>query len=234
MAHHIHDHHRDVQGGALRASVFGASDGLVSNALLILGVAGADVSASTVRITGIVGLVAGAISMAAGEYVSVSAQRDLVEAELDRERTALAEEPEHETEELAELYVERGLDPEHARSVAEALMSDPEVALQVHAREELGVMPDELGSPWLAAWSSLVSFTAGAFLPLLPWFFSSGPTAIVASLLFAVGGAAAIGIVLSIQTGQSMPRIVGRQVGIAVGAAALTYGIGAAVGVQIN
>jgi len=234
MAHDIHDHHRDVQGGALRASVFGASDGLVSNTLLILGVAGADVSAATVRVTGIVGLVAGAISMAAGEYVSVSAQRDLIEAELDRERTALAEEPEHETEELAELYIERGLDPEQAREVAEALMANPEVALQVHAREELGVMPDELGSPWLAAWSSLAAFTAGALLPLLPWFFGSGTAAIVASLLLAVSGATTIGVVLSIQTGQSMPRTVARQVGIAVGAAALTYGIGAAVGVQVN
>lgn len=234
MAHDIHDHHRDVQGGALRASVFGASDGLVSNTLLILGVAGADVSAATVRVTGIVGLVAGAISMAAGEYVSVSAQRDLVEAELDRERIALAEEPEHETEELAELYIERGLDPEHARSVAEALMVNPDIALQVHAREELGVRPDELGSPWLAAWSSLVAFTVGALLPLLPWFFGSGTAAIVASLLLAVGGATTIGVVLSIQTGQSMPRIVARQVGIAVGAAALTYAIGAAVGVRVN
>lgn len=234
MAHDIHDHHRDVQGGALRASVFGASDGLVSNTLLILGVAGADVSAATVRVTGIVGLVAGAISMAAGEYVSVSAQRDLVEAELDRERTALAEEPEHETEELAALYVERGLDPEHARGVAEALMVNPEVALQVHAREELGVRPGELSSPWLAAWSSLIAFTVGALLPLLPWFFSSGTPAVVASLLLAVGGATTIGVVLSIQTGQSMPRTVARQVGIAVGAAALTYGIGAAVGVQVS
>jgi VIT1/CCC1 family predicted Fe2+/Mn2+ transporter len=232
MAHHIHDHHRDVQGGPLRAGVFGASDGLVSNVLLIIGVAGADVSAATVRVTGIVGLIAGAISMAAGEYVSVRAQSDLVQGELDRERIAHAEEPEHETEELAELYVERGLEPEQAMMVAQALMANPDVALRVHAREELGVDPDDLGSPWTAAWSSLFSFAVGAFLPLIPWFFSSGNGAIVASLLLAICGAALIGVLLSLHTRQSMPRTVARQVGIAAGAALVTYVIGSAVGVQ--
>ena len=233
MAHHIHDHHRDVQGGALRASVFGASDGLVSNVLLIVGVAGADVSAATVRVTGVVGLLAGAISMAAGEYVSVRAQRDLVESELDRERIALADEPEHEIEELADLYVERGLEREQATAVAEALMVDPEIALQVHAREELGVDPDDLSSPWVAAGSSLVAFAVGAFLPLIPWFFGSGTAAIVASMVFAVIGSVAIGIVLAVQTRQSVIKTVGRQVGIAVGAGALTYLVGAAIGGQV-
>ena len=113
----MHDHHRDVQGGNIRAAVFGASDGLVSNTLLILGVAGADIASSTVRVTGFVGLLAGAVSMAAGEYVSMQAQNELVEAEIKREREAHANEPEHEIEELAELYVERGLDPEQAASI---------------------------------------------------------------------------------------------------------------------
>jgi len=234
MAHHIHDHHKDVHGGARRASVFGASDGLVSNVLLIIGVAGADVSASTVRVTGIVGLLAGAISMAAGEYVSVRAQADLVKGELDRERIALAEEPEHEMEELAELYVERGLEPDQAAEVAAALMANPETALRVHAREELGVDPDDLSSPWVAAFSSLFAFALGAFLPLIPWFFGSGNVAIWSSLCLAIVGAALIGVLLSIQTQQSMWRTVARQVGIAAGAAAITYAIGSAVGVQAS
>ncbi len=234
MAHHIHDHHRDVHGGPLRAAVFGASDGLVSNVLLIIGVAGADVSASTVRVTGIVGLLAGAISMAAGEYVSVRAQSDLVLGELDRERKALAEEPEHEMEELAELYVERGLEPDQAAEVAAALMSSPEVALQVHAREELGVDPDELASPWVAAFSSLIAFAAGAFLPLIPWFFGSGNLAIVSSLVLALIGAAMVGVLLATQTRQSMWRTVARQVFIAAAAAAVTYSIGSIVGVQAS
>lgn len=234
MAHHIHDHHKDVHGGPLRAAVFGASDGLVSNVLLIIGVAGADASQSTVRLTGIVGLLAGAISMAAGEYVSVRAQRDLVERELDRERIALAEEPEHELDELADLYAERGLDRDQARAVAEALMSTPEVALRVHAREELGIDPDDLASPWTAAFSSLIAFTFGAFLPLAPWFFVDGNGAIAASLVLAFSGAALIGVLLAMQTKQSMFRTVFRQVGIAAGAAVLTYAIGSALGVQAS
>lgn len=218
----------------MRAAVFGASDGLVSNALLILGVAGADVASETVRVTGFVGLLAGAISMAAGEYVSVQAQREVIEGEIERERIAHLEEPEHEIEELAELYVERGLDPEQAHMVASALMADPNVALEVHTREELGVMPDDLGSAWTAAGSSLVSFSAGALLPLIPWFFASGTLAIVLSLLLAVAGAALVGAVIAAQAGRSAGRIIGRQVTIAVGAAAISYGIGSVVGVQVG
>lgn len=233
MAHHIHDHHKDVQGGALRAAVFGASDGLVSNALLILGVAGADVASSTVRVTGFVGLLAGAISMAAGEYVSVQAQREVVESEIERERNAHRDEPEHEIEELAELYVERGLDPEQAHLIASTLMSDPDVALEVHTREELGVMPDELGSAYVAAGSSFLSFSIGALLPLLPWFFTSGQLAIVLSLVLAVAGAAAVGAVIAAQAGRNRPRIIARQVGIAIGAAIVSYSIGSVVGVQV-
>ena len=217
----------------MRAAVFGASDGLVSNALLILGVAGADIAASTVRVTGFVGLLAGAVSMAAGEYVSVQAQRELVEAEIARERIAHAEEPEHEIEELAELYVERGLEPEQALQIATALMANPEIALEIHTREELGVAPDELGSALVAAGSSFAAFAVGALLPLLPWFFASGTAAVVASLVLAVVGAAVVGFVLAAITHRSPTRIVTRQVGIAIGAAGLTYLIGTLVGVQI-
>jgi len=233
VAHHIHDHHRDVQGGALRAAVFGASDGLVSNALLILGVAGADVSASTVRVTGFVGLLAGAISMAAGEYVSLQAQQELIESEIERERIAHAEEPEHEIEELAELYIERGLTREQAYELATALMADPEVALEVHTKEELGVTLNELPSPWLAAGSSFVSFIVGAAIPLAPWFFASGNLAVVLSLVLAVAGAALIGAILAVQTQRPPLRIITRQVGIAIGAGGLSYLIGSIVGVQI-
>ncbi len=232
--HHIHDHHQDVNGGPLRAAVFGASDGLVSNVLLIIGVAGADVSQSAVRVTGIVGLLAGAISMAAGEYVSVRAQRDLVEGELERERWALENEPEHEREELAELYVERGLSWAQAEEVVDVLMASPEVALRVHAREEMGIDPDDLSSPWVAAFSSLIAFTLGAFVPLIPWFFAGGNDAILASLVLAVAGAALIGVLLSLQTKQSMVRTVARQVGIAAGAAVVTYSIGSVLGVQVT
>ncbi|HEC10111.1 MAG TPA: hypothetical protein ENI86_11195 [Acidimicrobiales bacterium] len=232
--HHIHNHHRDVQGGVERAAVFGASDGLVSNVLLILGVAGADSSQGIVRITGLVGLLAGAISMAAGEYVSVKAQNDLVEREIQREREAHASDPEEEIEELAELYMDRGVPEEHAQAVARALMSDPETALAVHTREELGFYPDELASPIKAALFSLVAFSLGALVPLLPWFFGGGDGAIIASLILGVLGAATVGLILAVQTAGSKLRLMARQVGIAIGAGAVTYGIGALVGVQVG
>ena len=143
--------HRNVQGGTARAAVFGVSDGLVSNVALILGIAGASTDPTFVRVAGVTGLLAGAISMAAGEYVSLKAQAELVERELAIERASIAENPEAETAELAAIYVKRGLTPEQAKVVAAELMSNPEVALDVHAREELGVDPTQLGSPLAAA-----------------------------------------------------------------------------------
>ena len=142
--------HRNVQGGTARAAVFGVSDGLVSNVALILGIAGASTDPTFVRVAGVTGLLAGAISMAAGEYVSLKARAELVERELAIERASIAENPEAETAELAAIYVERGLTPEQAKVVAAELMSDPEVALDVHARQELGVDPTQLGSPLAA------------------------------------------------------------------------------------
>ena len=151
--HRYDDHHKNIAGGGVRAAVFGASDGLVSNVLLIIGLAAADASAGVVRTAGLAGLLAGAISMASGEYVSVRAQNDLVEREIDKEKKALEEDPEEEAEELAQLYVERGMAPKQAREMANLLMENPEVALEVHVREELGVSPDELASPFsTAAW----------------------------------------------------------------------------------
>ncbi len=235
MATHRHDdHHRDVQGGGLRAAVFGASDGLVSNVLLIIGLAGADAPGSVVRAAGTAGLLAGAISMSSGEYVSVKAQNELVESEIAKERDALAEDPEEEAEELAQLYVERGMDPEQALQMAELLMKNPDVALEVHAREELGVVPGELASPTGAAAWSFVSFAVGALLPLIPWLFGSGVAATWASIAVGVLGAASIGLALAVSTGRRVTANVSRHVLIAVTAAAVTWLIGNALGAAVD
>ncbi|HEY5698688.1 MAG TPA: VIT1/CCC1 transporter family protein [Acidimicrobiales bacterium] len=225
-------HHRDVQGGVARAAVFGASDGLVSNVSLILGVAGADPGAGVVRLAGLAGLIAGAVSMAAGEYGSMKAQQELLERELAVERRELERNPHVETVELTQLYQSRGVDPDLARQLAQEVMVDPETALRAHAREELGIDPDALGSPVRAAVSSFVSFSLGALLPLLPWFVTSGTTAIVASVVLAVVGAAGLGVALARFTQGSPFRLAVRYVAIAVLAGAVTYGIGSAVGVS--
>jgi len=222
--------HRDVQGGLARATVFGVSDGLVSNIALILGIAGASTEASLVRLAGVSGLLAGAISMAAGEWVSVRAQNELIERELEIERRSLAEDPEAEQRELAAIYRARGLAEEHAELVANAIMADPEVALEVHAREELGVDPAGIGSPGLVAISSFGAFTLGAIVPLLPWFFADGANAAIASVILGVIGAAAIGLLLARFTERSPVRTAIRQVLVAAGAATATYLIGSALG----
>lgn len=226
-------HHRDVQGGTARAAVFGVSDGLVSNVGLILGVAAADSEGTNVIIAGVAGLLAGAVSMAAGEYVSVKAEAELVERELDIERESLAKDPEEETEELASIYISRGLDPAKARDLAGAVMADPEVALEVHAREELGVDPDSVGDPVGAALSSFGAFTVGAILPLLPWFFASGRGAIVASVLIGLIAAIAVGVTLAHFTERSKPRTALRQALIAAVACAVTWLIGSLVGATV-
>jgi VIT1/CCC1 family predicted Fe2+/Mn2+ transporter len=227
-------HHRDVQGGVARASVFGASDGLVSNISLILGVAGAEPEPSIVRLAGIAGLIAGAVSMAAGEYVSMKAQSELLERELAIERTQLERQPHVETVELAQIYASRGIDPDTAMRMASELMADPEVALETHAREELGINPGELGSPVGAAVGSFFSFSAGAVIPLVPWFVTEGSAAVIASIVLGVIGAASIGIALATFTGRSKVFSAVRQVGIAVVAAGVTFGVGRAVGVNTS
>tara|TARA_B100001173_G_scaffold63215_1_gene53313 strand:- start:40 stop:687 length:648 start_codon:yes stop_codon:yes gene_type:complete len=214
--------------------VFGASDGLVSNVLLIVGLAGADASAPVVRAAGIAGLLAGAISMAAGEYVSVRAQNDLVTREVERERQALAEDPEEETEELAEVYIERGMDPEQAREMAELVMQNPDMALEVHAREELGVAPNELASPLSSAAWSFFAFAMGAVVPLIPWFASSSSGAVWFSVGAAVAGAAFIGASLALATGHSVLRGVARHVGIAIAAALAIYFVGGVLGAVVE
>jgi vacuolar iron transporter family protein len=162
-------HHGDVSGGWLRAAVFGAMDGLVSNTGLISGVAGGGVAPNTIIVAGFAGLVAGAISMALGEYTSVRTQTEQVAAEVAKERRELEHNPEVETEELAHMWMARGLPAELAHEVARVVHTNPEEALRVHAREELGVDPTEQPSPWTAAISSFICFSIGALIPLLPY-----------------------------------------------------------------
>lgn len=228
-AHLVH-RHRSVSGGAARAAVFGISDGLVSNVALILGVAAAAATRSNVLIAGIAGLLAGATSMAAGEYVSMKAQAELVERELDIERASLTHQPEREIVELQTIYLQRGVDEEAALAMAEAVMRDPEVALEVHAREELGVDPAEIGQPWTAAGTSFVAFAIGALIPLLPWFFGEGTAAIVASTLLGLVSAAAVGMVLARFTERSALVTAGRQVAWAAAACTATWLIGSWLG----
>lgn len=223
---HPHEHHRSVGTGLLRAAVFGMSDGLVSNAALILGVAGANAGGAAVRAAGVAGLFAGSFSMATGEYLSMRAQADLLERELSIERRALRENPEHEREELQELYEKRGVPREAAEQIAVSVMADEEVALEVHAREELGIDPNELGSPIAAALSSFVAFAFGALLPLLPWIFSEGNAALIASVTIAIVAAGALGFAIAAASHRRYLASVGRHVILAAGAIGITYAIG--------
>lgn len=213
--------------------MFGVSDGLVSNVALILGVAAAGTEGATVLITGVSGLLAGAASMAAGEYVSMKAQNELVERELEIERRSLQTDPHKETRELTQIYMLRGLDESEAASLAEAVMADPDVALEVHAREELGVDPDSVGNPVAASISSFIAFAIGAFLPLIPWLGGEGNGARNASIVIGFVAAAAVGVLLARFTERSMVRTAARQVLWAAGACALTWGIGSWLGANV-
>jgi VIT1/CCC1 family predicted Fe2+/Mn2+ transporter len=230
---HPEHHHRDVQGGAARAAVFGVSDGLVSNMGLILGVAGADPAPGVVRVAGLAGLVAGAISMAAGEYNSMRVQSELLDRELRLEAQELAVRPQHEAAELSRAYEARGLSPAQAHDVAAALMRDPDAALEAHAREELGIDPEHLGSPWGAASSSFGAFAVGALVPLGPWFVADGRAATVASLALGVVAALVVGALIARSTGRPLARAMIRQALFTIVPAALTYAIGAALGVGV-
>ena len=216
--------------GAARAAVFGISDGLVSNVALITGVAAADTGGSSVVVAGVAGLLAGAASMAAGEYVSVKAQSELIERELERERISLAEAPQAETNELAALYAQRGIERDQARQLAEAVMADPDIALEVHAREEMGIDPNETGQPLGAAVSSFAAFAIGAFLPLIPWLFDEGTSALVLTVLLGLVAAAAVGWALAYFTEKSKIRTALRQVALGSAACLLTWLIGSLLG----
>ncbi|MER0445064.1 VIT1/CCC1 transporter family protein [Streptomyces sp. Edi4] len=223
-AHRDNHTHRDVNGGWLRPAVFGAMDGLVSNLALMTGVAGGAVSHQTIVITGLAGLAAGAFSMAAGEYTSVASQRELVEAELDIERRELRKHPADEERELAELYMSRGVEPGLAREVARQLSRDPEQALEIHAREELGIDPTDLPSPLVAAVSSFASFALGALLPLLPYLL--GARALWPAVLLALVGLFGCGAVVAKVTARSWWFSGVRQLALGGAAAALTFGLG--------
>jgi len=227
------DHqHRNVQGGGARAAVFGMTDGLVSNLCLVLGFAGANPGPGVVRLAGIAGLIAGAFSMASGEYVSMQAQRELFERELALERHEIDHRPEGERRELVHIYEKRGVDPTVARKLADEMMRTPELALETHAREELGIDPGSLGRPLQAAVSSFVTFAVGALVPLLPWLFSRGNSAVVASIVLGALAALAVGAAVAVFTRRSWWRSALRQLAISAAAAAVTYGVGAAVGHQ--
>jgi VIT1/CCC1 family predicted Fe2+/Mn2+ transporter len=231
---HPEHHHRDVQGGAARAAVFGVSDGLVSNMGLILGVAGADPAPGVVRLAGLAGLLAGAVSMAAGEYNSMRVQFELLERELAIEARELQRRPDHETAELTRVYEARGLAPDRAHEVASALMHDPAAALEVHAREELGIDPANLGSPRAAAMSSLASFAVGAVVPLVPWFVAAGMAATVASLVLGVVAAVVVGGLVARSTARPIGRAMVRQVLFTVVPAAITFALGRVLGVGVS
>lgn len=226
--------HRTSAGGSLRAAVFGANDGLVSNLALIMGVAGGTGSPSVILLAGVAGLVAGAGSMAAGEWVSVQSQRELYERELEVERWELATFPDDEREELELIYRAKGLSEEGAAELATAIMADPDVALDTLAREELGLNPGDLGSPWTAAVSSFLAFAAGAVIPVVPFLFATGPAAITASAVVSALALAAAGGVISLFTGRPVWRSALRMVLIGGGAATATFLIGSLVGVTLE
>jgi len=215
------------------AAVLGVSDGLVTNVSLVLGIAGANPGGGIVRLAGVAGLVAGSFSMAAGEYLSMAAQRELFERELDVERRALKRSPEGEADELRAVYEERGIDPVVAREMVEQVMQDPELALATHAREELGLETAHLGSPVQAAVASFVTFALGALIPLLPWLFTKGNGAIVMSVVLAAVASVVVGAVLARFTERPVLRSVLRQLLITVAAAAVTYGVGRGIGTGV-
>ncbi|HWM67905.1 MAG TPA: VIT1/CCC1 transporter family protein [Steroidobacteraceae bacterium] len=223
--------HRSSLGGILRASVFGMNDGLLSNASLVLGVAGAGAANGYVLMTGAAGLLAGALSMAAGEYVSVRTQREMYEYQIALERDEVAEYPEEEAEELALIYEARGVDIEQAREVSRSLLSRPEQALDVLAREELGLNPDDLGSPWQAAIASFLAFACGAIIPIVP-FLLRVPASYTLTATITLTGLAlfTIGMVLSLFTGRDALRSAFRMVLIGGGAGTVTFLVGKVLG----
>jgi VIT1/CCC1 family predicted Fe2+/Mn2+ transporter len=222
------------RGGNLRAAVFGVNDGLVSNACLLMGVVGAAQDSGIVLLTGIAGLLAGAASMAAGEYVSVRSQRELYEYQIGLERDELAEYPEEEAEELALIYNARGLDMLQAREFATGLLKDPEAALDALAREELGLDPGALGSPLGAAGSSFVSFGLGALIPLVPFLYGMGDRPVMWMIVLSLAALFGVGAALSLFTGKGALRGGLRMMLIGGGAGLATYGIGHWLGAALS
>lgn len=230
------DHHRDVSGGALRPALFGAMDGLVSNASLIAGVAGGGAGNHTVLLTGLAGLVAGAFSMSAGEYSSVLTQREATLAEVAMERLELRRSPRSEHAELVQAYEQRGLAHALAEQVASQLMSHPDTALRAHTQEELGVDIDRLPSPWVAAGSSMAAFAIGAFVPVLPYAIAGSISVSLITVALALAACALFfaGALASRFTGRGAWYSGARQLLLGGIAAAVTYGVGALVGTGVS
>lgn len=228
------DLHKSPGSGNLRAAVFGVNDGLISNASLILGVAGAGAGADVVLLSGVAGLLAGAFSMAAGEYVSVRSQREFHEYQMTLEREELDQYPQEEAAELALIYEAKGIDAAQARQMADTLLQDPDRALDTLAREELGLNPDELGSPWGAAISSFISFAIGASLPVFPYLLLSGANALIGVVMVTSIALFGVGAAISLFTGRHALLGGLRMLLIGASAGAATWAIGRALGVALG
>lgn len=226
--------HRASRSGTLRAAIFGVNDGLVSNLSLVMGVAGATPDSRFVILAGVAGLLAGAFSMAAGEYISMQSQRELFERQIQLEREEMRIMPDAEERELAAIYRSKGIPAAESARIAQRLMQDPEAALDTKVREELGLDPDELGSPWGAAGSSFVAFGVGAIIPLAPFLLSSGTTALVVAFGLALAALFVVGAGVSLVTGRSLIFSGLRQVAIGALAAGVTFLVGKLIGVQIG
>jgi VIT1/CCC1 family predicted Fe2+/Mn2+ transporter len=230
--------HRSGRSGTLRAVIFGVSDGLVSNLALVMGVAGASGPAATsghfILLAGIAGLLAGAFSMAAGEYISMQSQRELFERQIALERAEMEAMPEEEEAEMASLYRAKGFRDDEAKAIAHRLFEDPERALDQLIREELGLDPDELGSPFGAAFGSFVAFALGAFVPVVPYLIGSGAPAFVAALVLSLIALFAVGAGVSLLTGRGVLFSGARQVGIGAAAAVVTFVVGTVIGVSVG
>jgi VIT1/CCC1 family predicted Fe2+/Mn2+ transporter len=226
--------HRADKSGALRAAIFGMSDGLVSNAALIMGFAGSGVANRTVAFAGLAGLLAGAFSMAAGEYVSVAGQRDVFNREIALEAAELADHPQDEERELKLLYQAKGMDAELAAAAAARVMSDPKIALDTLVREELGLDPQDLGSPVKVAGSSFAAFAVGAALPLLPFALIPGTAAVVVSIVLTALALLLVGGTVGRLSGAGTARSALRQFAVGAAAAVVTYVIGRAVGGSVG
>src|SRR5206468_3472827 len=225
--------HRTAYAGSLRAAAFGANDGLVSNFSLVMGIAGANVEPDFVLLTGIAGLLAGASSMAAGEYISVKSQRELYEQQIELERQELEMSPEEEKEELSLIYQAKGVPSSQAEELAERILANPQTAIDTLAREELGLDPTALGSPWIAAASSFVAFATGAAIPVLPYLLVRGDAAFFTSGIVCGAALFLIGGLISIFTGRGFVFSGFRMAAIGALAAAATFFIGKLLGVTV-
>ena len=228
--------HTHGSGGSVRAAVLGINDGLVSNFCLMMGVAGGTTPSGNfdfIILAGVAALVAGSLSMATGEYISVRSQKDIYEHQIDIERAELEEWPEEEEEELVLIYRAKGIEESQAKVIASALMADPNRALDTMAREELGLNPQDLGSPWSAAISSLLAFALGALIPIIPILFSSGNISIILSAIFSSLALFIVGGIVSVASGKNIFVGAARMLLAGTLAATFTYGVGYLLGISI-